>query len=342
MKKLRVLLLVDEDLVPPLRVEPEEDYRRQPWKMEYDIQAALRELGHEVRALGIGRDFRPLQDLYREWPADIAFTLLEDVYGAIQYDHHVISFLELLGLPYTGCNPLGLGLTRDKALTKKLLSYHRIRSPGFFVCRHGQVAQRPKRLTFPLIVKSLTDHASAGISRQSVVETEEALADRIAFIHETLQSDAIVEEFIPGREFYAGVLGNQRLEVFPLWELLIRNKPDDAPLVATRKVKWDPAYQEKAGVITQRAQDLPDGLEEHIRKISRRIYRILHISGYARLDFRLAEDGTPYLLEANANPQLAFGEDFAEAAECGGITYPKLIQRILNLGLRWHEMHAIA
>jgi len=340
-KTLRVLMLVDKDLVPPDRLE-KKDYADEPWRMEYDVQQALRGLGHEVRALGLLRNVEEVQQVHREWQPDVAFNLMEDVYGVIPYDHNVVAFLELLGLPYTGCNPLGLALSRDKGLAKELLAYHRIRSPLFTVCPQEKKVRRPKRLAFPLIVKPLIEEASLGISRQSVVEDDKALAERVAFVHAQLETDAIIEQFIPGREFYVGVLGNERLTVLPPWELIIERQPEGAPFVATRWVKWHARYQKRLGVKTQRAKTLPDGMEPRIARVSRRAYRALGLSGYARLDFRLAEDGTLYLLEANANPQLARGEDFADAAEHDGLPYPRLIQRLLDLGLAWNESHAIA
>jgi D-alanine-D-alanine ligase len=340
MTKLRVLLITDEDLVPPDSYAGE-DYTHEPWKMEYDILVTLRGLGHEVRTLGVVRNVEAIEQAYRDWQPHIAFNLLEDVYKVIPYDHNMVAFLELLGLAYTGCNPLGLLLSRDKALTKKLLTYHRIRVPRFMVCPCGRKIRRSKRLEFPLIVKSLIEDASKGISRQSVVHDDTSLAERVAFIHDKLQTDAIVEQFIRGRELYVGVLGNHRLEVFPPWELTIEERPQGAHLLATQKMKWDGAYQKRLGVRTHRAENLPEKLASRLPHISRRIYRTLNLSGYARLDFRLAEDGTAYVLEANANPDLSFGEDFAESAACVGLAYDRLIQRILNLGLRWKQAHEV-
>ncbi len=129
-------------------------------------------------------------------------------------------------------------------------------------------------------------------------------------------------------------MGNMRLSVFPTWELLFTKMPDDAPRIATRKAKWDAAYQERWGITSRQAAELPDGLETRIPRVARRIYRSLGLDGYARMDMRLSEDGRLYVLEANPNPQLAYGEDFAESAEKDGLDYPQLLQRILNLGLR--------
>jgi D-alanine-D-alanine ligase len=167
------------------------------------------------------------------------------------------------------------------------------------------------------------------------VHDDESLKKRVAFVHEHVRSDAIAEEFIDGRELYVGVLGNQRLETFPTWELIFENLEDGTPLIATGHAKWSPKFQKKWGVTSREAQDLAEGLARQIHRRSRRIYRILGLSGYARIDFRLAADGALYFLEANPNPALSYGEDFAESAEAGGLQYNRLIQRILNLGLRW-------
>ncbi len=340
MKKLRVLLLTDINQVPPEDYSGK-DYTLEEWKTEYDVLTTLQDLGHEVKTLGVVRDLDTIEQVQRDWQPHIAFNMLEDVYGVIPYDHNMVAFLELLGIAYTGCNPLGLLLSRDKGLTKKLLTYHRIRVPRFMVCRCGRAVRRPRRLEFPLIVKPLIVDASHGISQQSVTHDDQSLAERVAFIHEKFETDAIVEEFISGREFYVGILGNRRLEVFPPWELLVQGRPEGAPLLATHKIKWDLSYQKKLSVTTRAAKNLLPDQASRIDRISRRVYRVLNMSGYARLDFRLDEYGKAYLLEANANPQLAYGEDFSDSAEHIGMSYERLIQRILNLGLRWKQTHDI-
>jgi D-alanine-D-alanine ligase len=246
----------------------------------------------------------------------------------------VASYLELLGVPYTGCNPRGLMLARDKGISKKLLSYHRIPVPEFAVFRMGSAIRRPRRLAFPLIVKSLTKEGSAGIAQTSLVFDDDKLAERVVFIHKRLRTDAIVERYIDGRELYVGILGNARLQVFPVWELLFTKVPEEAPRIATEKVKWDAAYRERHGIKTNLAKALPDALVVRIRNLCKRIYRVLELSGYARIDLRLDPEGRIYILEANPNPQLAYGEDFAESAERAGVSYDGLLQRIVNLALQ--------
>jgi D-alanine-D-alanine ligase len=186
-----------------------------------------------------------------------------------------------------------------------------------------------------LLVKSLTEEGSVGIAKASLVNDENQLRERTEFVHRQLGTDVIAERFIEGRELYVGITGNQRLQTFPIWELLFTNVEDQVPLIATAKVKWDLEYQKKLGVTTRAAKDLSPALEQKILRICKRSYRILNLSGYARIDLRLTEDDTIYVLEANPNPQLSYGEDFAESAEAAGLSYEALLERILALGLSY-------
>jgi D-alanine-D-alanine ligase len=332
-KKLRLLALMDEVLVPPDDVKGI-DVSEAEWKTEFDVVSSLRELGHEVQCLGVGSDLGVIRNAIAEGQPHAVFNLLEDFHDVPIYDQNVASYLELLGVPYTGCNSRGLMLARDKGISKKLLSYHRIPVPEFAVFRMGSAVRRPRRLAFPLIVKSLTKEGSAGIAQTSLVFDDDKLAERVAFIHKRLRTDAIVERYIDGRELYVGILGNARLQVFPVWELLFTKVPEEAPRIATEKVKWDAAYRERHGIKTSPAKALPDALVVRIRNLCKRIYRVLELSGYARVDLRLDSEGRIYVLEANPNPQLAYGEDFAESAERAGVSYDGLLQRIVNLALQ--------
>jgi len=332
--KLRVLALVHRHLIPPDTVEEGTDITSEPWRTEYDVISTLRGLGHEVQPLGVHDDLGEIRRLVTEWKPHIAFNLLEAFDDVTIFDQNVISYLELLKLPYTGCNPRGLLLARDKSLSKKLLAYHRIPVPEFEVFRIGRPIRRPKRLEFPLIVKSLTQEASIGISQASVVSDEERFVERVRFIHNSIQTDAIAERYIEGRELYVGVIGNERLQVFPVWELRFTKMPEDQKRIATERVKWSHRYQDKHGITTGAAR-ISEAVATQIHKVAKRVYRTLELSGYARVDIRLNEDGRFYVLEANPNPQIAFGEEFAGSAERAGVAYGPLIQRLLNIGLRW-------
>jgi D-alanine-D-alanine ligase len=332
-RKARVLALVHDHLVPPADTTGI-DVLEAEWKMEYDVVETLKESGHDVRVLGINDDLSGIRVTAEEFKPHIVFNLMEAFAGVTTFDQNVVSYLELLRLPYTGCNPRGLILARDKALSKKLLAYHRLPVPEFTVVRRGRKPVLSKRLQFPLIVKSLFFEASAGISQASVVESPELLQKRVAFIHDSLGTAAIVEQFIDGRELYVGVIGNERLEALPVWEMSFASMPENRWRIATERVKWSTQYQKRHGIMTSQAQLEPDAVHK-IQNIARRTYRALDLNGYARIDMRLDADGRPFVLEANPNPNLAFGEDFAESAEVRGMPYDKLLERILTLGLRW-------
>src|SRR3954447_6108850 len=333
--KLRVVALVHRHMIPPATIEEGTDITAAPWRTEYDVVSTLTTMGHEVQVLGVHDDLGEIRRLVTEWKPHIAFNLLEGFDDIVIFDQNVVSHLELLKLSYTGCNPRGLLLARDKSLSKKLLAYHRIPVPESEVFRIGRPIRRPKRLTFPLMVKSLTEEASIGISQASVVETDDKLKERVAFIHESIGTAAIVEQYIEGRELYVGILGNQALQALPVWELFFKNMPEGAKRIATDRVKWSVKYQKKYGIDSGPARDLTEAQADSIHHLCKRAYRALELSGYARIDLRLDEAGNAWVIEANPNPQIAKGEDFAASAEKAGISYEGVIQRITNLGLRW-------
>jgi D-alanine-D-alanine ligase len=332
---MRVLALVHRHLIPPDKVEEGTDITSAAWRTEYDVITTLRAMGHDVRVLGVHDDLSELRRASSEWKPHIAFNLLEGFDDITIFDQNVVSHLELLKLSYTGCNPRGLLLARDKSLSKKLLAYHRIPVPEFEVFRAGRPIRRPKRLQYPLIVKSLTQEASIGISQASVVDTDEKLKERVTFIHESIGTAAIAERYIEGRELYVGILGNQVLQALPVWELFFTNMPEGAKRIATDRVKWSAKYQKKYGIDSGPARELPDEKGNEIQHVCKRAFRALELSGYARIDLRMDDAGNVWVLEANPNPQIARGEDFAASAEKVAIPYESVLQRIINLGLRW-------
>jgi len=334
-RKRRVLLLCHEDLVPPETggaIDPDAIY---DWQAEYTVGKALRALGHEVQTLGVSDDVLPIRHCVEGFEPHVVFNQLVELRDVGAFAVHVVSYLELLGVPYTGCNPRGLTLARDKGLSKKILRYHRVPTPAFFDFPLRRRIRVPKRAPFPMIVKSLDEEASRGVSQASIVWDDEALIERVEFVHRNVGSGAIAEPYVEGRELTVGVLGNERLTVLPVWELSFANLPEGTEPIATERVKWDRAYQKKLGVTTGPA-DLPGPLAARIARIARRSYRALNLSGYARLDLRLSQDGQVHVIEANPNPDLTDDEDFALSAEHAGLAYPRLIQRLLDLGLAYH------
>lgn len=334
MKPLRVLLLAHPELVPPDDLTGVTEKQAYEWKTEYDVITTLRASGHDVRPLGVLDEMAPIRDTIEEWKPDIVFNLLEEFHGESLYAQNVVGLLELLRVPYTGCNPRGMMLARGKDLSKKLLKYHRVPVPQFAVFPIGRKVKRPATLPFPLIVKSVNEDASLGISQASVVETDEKLADRVRFIHERIGTAAIAEEYIDGREIYVGVLGNDRMQVLPVWEIEFARLATGQRPIATEQAKHNPDYQERRGVLQGPAEDLPQSIETKIRNLVKRICHTLELDGYARIDFRLAPDGTPFFIEANPNPEIARSEEYAQAALHAGIDYAELLDRILALGLK--------
>ena len=255
MKRLRALVIVHSTLVPPDSLDGASPKEIEEWRTEYDVISHLKAAGHEVRPIGISDSLSELRRAILDWKPEIVFNLLEEFDGIVTYDQHVVAFLELMRQPYTGCNPRGMLLSRDKVLCKQLLSYHRIPTPQFLVFPRGRKLHIPRKLRFPLFVKSSTEDASLGIAHASVVDDLRQLTERVVFIHEQIHSDALVEEYIEGRELYVGVLGNDRLKVLPVWEMTFGSLPENLPAIATRKVKWDRRYQQKYGITTAAAAD---------------------------------------------------------------------------------------
>lgn len=335
MKKSKVLVLFDSAGTPPADQDFTEEFKQEDWYTEAAVVETLQYMGHEVRTLGVYDDISILLREVEENRPDVVFNLTEIFLGKAYMDKNIPSLLELLRIPYTGCGPAGLMVCNNKALTKKILSYHRIKVPGFHIFHRGKRVWHPKKLKLPCIVKPLQEEASTGIAQASYVENENELRDRVRFVHERFNMPAIVEEYIDGRELYAGVLGNKKLQTFPVREMKFAEVPDDEPKVATYKAKWDRGYRERWGIKNEFAGRLPDGVPEKIVKVCKRAYRALAIDSYARFDLRLTPEGEVFIIEANANPELARGDEFAEAAEKAGVTYDKLLRKILKIAL--HE-----
>lgn len=332
MKKLRVLMLVHYSLVPPEDIQ-EGDPRIEKFQSEYDVKMTLERLGHDVRVVGVYDDLAPIRTTIEEWKPHIVFNLLEDFAGNSAFDYYVVSYLEMLKMAYTGSNPRGLLLARDKALSKKLLTYHHIYVPDFQVFPYHRKVGRLRRLPFPMIVKSLIEEGSVGIAQASYVENEEQLRERVQRLLDMTKGDVIAEQYIEGRELYVTVIGNKQLEVLPIRELIFDKVDAGLPRMATYKVKWDYEYRERWGIDYIFVRNLPAGTLERITKVCKRAYRILDLTGYARFDLRLTADGEIYILEANPNPAIAANDESAHAAEKAGMSYDQLIQRIINLGL---------
>jgi D-alanine-D-alanine ligase len=333
-KKLKVLVLFDG--ISPTKIDQDlsKEMKTEDWKTEANVMAALGTLGYTAEHLAIFDDLDLVRQKLENFAPDILFNLVEQFKNNPGFDQNIVSLLEMQGVPFTGCGATGLTLCKHKGISKKILSYHRIHVPNFVVISRGQRIARPKQLKFPILVKPVKEEASYGISQASFVETDEEFRERVAFIHEKHDADVIAEEYIAGRELYVSLLGNLRLSVFPIRELIFREVPPDEPKIATYRAKWDEEYRKRWGLQNRFANGLDPALAAHIEQTCKRIYRLLTIDGYARIDLRLTAANEIYFIEANPNPHLAEDEDFALSAGKAGLPYPQLIERIIRHGMK--------
>jgi D-alanine-D-alanine ligase len=333
-KKLKVLALFDAPGPTAVNADLSADLKTDAWKTEAGVLAALQELGYEHEHLALFDDPDVLRQKLQTFSPDVIFNLADAFRNNPKFDQHIVSFLAMHGIPFTGCGPSGLVLCKHKGVSKKILSYHRIHTAAFVIIPRGKRIARPKRLRFPILVKPLKEEASYGISQASFVENDADFIERVQFIHEKLDGDVIAEEYIAGRELYVSIMGNHRLQVFPIRELVFREVPPDEPKIATYRAKWDEAYRKRWGLENRFAEGLEPAVVRNIETICKRIYHLLTIDGYARLDLRLTAQNEVYFIEANPNPILAPDEDFAQSAMKTGLSYPQLIDRIARLGLK--------
>jgi len=327
----KVLVLCDT--LSPMKLDDDytEELKTADWVIEADVVAALRELGHPHALLGLYDDLDLIRQKIAAFQPDVIFNLLDGFKGNSALDQHIAALLELQGVPFSGCGAMGLALAKDKGISKQILSYHRIRVPQFASFSPGKKVVRPRRLPLPVFIKPTKLEASYGIAQASFAETDEQLVERVTFIHEKFRQDAIVEEYIHGRELYVSLLGNERLQVFPIREMVFQEIPPDEPRFASFKAKWDEDYRKRWGISNRFADNLEPALVKRIERVCKRIYRLLALTGYARIDLRLTAEGEIVFIEANPNPMLAAEEDFAQSAAQAGLAFSQLIEKILVL-----------
>lgn len=330
-KKINITVLVDEVEIPvddpDFLANPEEP------STEYHVIGALRHFGHNVSVLGATKDIAVMLAGFENQKPDMVFNLTEHLEGDRRFDKNIAALLEMLEIPFTGAGSTGLLLSRDKILCKQLLGLHRIRVPRFMFFPLNKAIRLPKTLHFPLVVKPAFEDSSEGISNASIVENGESLKERVRFVHERWEQAVIAEEYIEGMELYVGILGNKRLCVLPIRECQFDSEGNEGPCLATYRVKWNAEYRKKWNIKFGFAR-LEAPLVKNIERVCKKVYKVLQLRDYGRIDLRLTSDGKIYILEANSNPDLAYGEEVAEAAEVLGISYENFIKRILNTALR--------
>jgi D-alanine-D-alanine ligase len=343
--KILVLFDVYRSISPDESFSPRALRNEEGKPTEADVLACLRRLNHEVETLAVFDNVKDILDKIDAFKPDVVFNLCETFFSDRAHEPNIPALLELMKVRYTGAGPDALMLCKDKALAKKLMAFHHIRVARFVVSSQERPLKRLARFSFPAFVKPVGEEASDGIAKASLAKSEEEAIERARFIHDRFETDALIEEYVEGRELYLGVLGNRRLTVLPPREMFFGEVPSgtdvassaadgDAPRFATAKAKWDDAYRKKWKIRNGPAATLPAGVERKLAELARRVSRILHIRGVGRLDVRLTADGHVIVMEANPNPSLAKGDDFAQAAAQIGIDYETLIQRILENAMR--------
>ena len=329
---MKVLVLFDL----PRPVDPDQSFSLKELReeedrpTEADVISCLKKLGHEVDTLPVYDNVLGILEKIRGFAPDVVFNLCESFFNERSNEPNIPALLELLKVRYTGASSDSLLLCKDKALAKKILVYHRIRVPRFIVSHKRRPLRRIRRIGFPAFVKPVGEESSDGIAKASFARNEEEAIERTRYIHEKLACDAMIEEYIDGRELYVGVLGNRKLTVFPPRELFFGEVPDNEPKFATFKAKWDDAYRAKWKIRNGPAAPLPDGIEKKLTELARRVYGLLKIQGLGRVDLRLTPSGEIVFIEANPNPSLAQEDDFAQSAATSGVDYESLIQKIID------------
>lgn len=333
---MRILVLAHPTLLPP-----EKGRVPTACQTEADVIRTLRNRGHEVLPLGLEDSMGPLRSALHTFQPHIVFNLLEEFAGYGDFESHIVSYLEMNRIAYTGCNSKGLQIAKDKGLTKIVLKHFGIQTPQFLLVPRGRRVQAwTSNLQFPVIVKANREEASRGLSRNSVVSNPRALKRQIEFMHEEIGVDVIVEEYIEGRELYVGLIGNTRTLALPVWELDFGQIPSHWPKIATEQLKWNSRLQKKYFVDSARAHNLKPQMIAQLTTACKRAYSAMNLNGYARVDLRLTSEGQIYILEMNPNPNIAEHEDFAQSALAYGIEYSELLEIIMSSGRRWRKLFA--
>lgn len=331
---MKILVAFDYPMAPPKNGDYAAQLHADDWRPIRNVSEAIVRLGHEAILQGVFDNIMPLITTIRRRKPDLVFNMLETFKQQRKYEGALAGLFDLLQVPYTGCSAAALTICRNKQYTKQLLSQYDIHIPKSVLFPRGKTNRSIKDLTFPVIVKPLGLEGSDGISQASFVEDEKACIERVKTLHETYEVDALAEEYIEGREIYAGVLGLDKLTALPLREMLFTNFPEDKPKFATFHAKWNPEFRKKWGIKNTFAKGIDEKVEAEIENISKTAFRALGLSGFARLDLRLTEKNEIYVIEVNPNPNIANDDEIAYAAQRLGISYDQLIQKLIDYGKR--------
>ena len=342
--KLKVALLYDVWNEDPIAAAAKEESAQAPKARKKskkqrkektdreEIFEALQKLGHEPSFFEL--DGRP-QSLHglAKCDADLIFNLTESFDGDDTKEMNVVAYLDLLGLRFTGAGPHSIFMSQDKAIAKKIFAFHGIKTPFFAASYRGRI-EHAHDISFPLIIKPALEDGSIGIDEGAVVKNVKEMMERIQYIQDEFDSPALIEEYIEGREIYAGILGSyERAQVLPLVELDLSRLPEGTPKIATYDVKFEKNTEAYKLTKSHIAEDLDEETTKRLSDTALAAYRALKLRDYGRIDMRLAPNGDVYVIEANPNPWLASRQEFAMAAKASGLTYTELIGSIVDLAM---------
>jgi D-alanine-D-alanine ligase len=298
-----------------------------------DIKNALNGLGYKTSIMNVDSDIFRLIDHLRAEDPDLIFNLVECVENEAIQEMNVAGIYDLLKIPYTGAPALTLGLALNKPRVKEILSYYNIRTPRFQVFQISEKITLRDDLKFPLIVKPSREDASVGIEDASVCYSIAELRKRVRYIFEEFDQPALVEEFITGRELNVAIMGNKKPIVLPISEIDFSGLTDDMHKIVSYDAKWVHGSIAFVGTNGVCPAPIPQELEEQVKAIATQCYHVIGCRDYGRVDFRISEDGTPYVLEVNPNPDISDDAGFARSARVHGFTFEQAIAKIVEFAL---------
>ncbi len=326
---MRITLLHSADALEP-PIDPVID----------QLSSALETLNHQVNRVPVDDDIVPVIDALNKTAPDLVFNLTESFNGVSSLDSNLAALLNLLSLRYTGSSPAGLLMAGDKTLAKKMLRVHDIRTPEFTTVYRGAL-DWGGNIGFPVIVKPPQEDASIGITSASIVHDLKELFARIDSIQTEFGQPVLVEQYIEGREYYVGVLGNMNAQALSPVEMDFSELPAGIPKIASWEAKWG-ADGSGAGEGAEKSvefartksifpSDLSEELADKLKETAVHAFEALRLRDYARIDMRVDDRGEMHVIEVNPNCYLEKSAEFARAAEKDGISYHGLIARIVEL-----------
>jgi D-alanine-D-alanine ligase len=309
---------------------------------EYEIMAGrLRKVGLEAYTLNIKDDFQRIIDDIAKNKPDVIFNFVEIYKEIARFEMNIVGLYELLGITYTGAPPLALANCQSKALTKRILSEHGIKTPRFKVFRKKAKTYRSS-LKYPVIVKPAYEDASVGIENESIVSNETELKERIEYVFQYFHQPVLCEEFIDGRELNVAVLGDKKPRVLPISEIDFKKMPDHLYNIVSYQAKWDPLHESYHKTIPICPAKLPKKIEEKAKQMALAAFKVMGVRDYSRVDMRLSKDNHLYVLEVNPNPDLTEGAGFMRSASASGLSYASALKKIVMFAFkRGNQLNSI-